>query len=53
MDEEHRDVLSVIPEEERARPNLDLDLDNLPVERTLESSVGRGKGRLPIHGPRA
>ena len=30
-----RDVLSVIPEEERARPNLDLDLDNLPVERTL------------------
>ena len=31
-----RDVLSVIPEEERARPNLDLDLDDLPVERTLE-----------------
>ena len=30
-----RDVLSVIPEEQRARPNLDLDLDNLPVERTL------------------
>ena len=30
-----RDVLSVIPEKERARPNLDLDLDNLPVERTL------------------
>ena len=31
-----RDGLPVIPEEERARPNLDLDLDNLPVERTLE-----------------
>ena len=30
-----RDVLSVIPEKERARPNLDLDLDSLPVERTL------------------
>ena len=30
-----RDVLSVIPEEERARPNLDLDLDDVPVERTL------------------
>ena len=30
-----RDVLSVIPEEERARPNLDLDLDDFPVERTL------------------
>ena len=30
-----RDVLSVIPEEERARPNLALDLDDLPVERTL------------------
>ena len=30
-----RDVLSVIPEEEQARPNLDLDLANLPVERTL------------------
>ena len=25
----------MIPEEEQARPNLDLDLDNLPVERTL------------------
>ena len=33
MDEQ--DVLSVISEEEQARPNLDLDLDNLPVERTL------------------
>jgi len=30
-----RDVLSVKPEEERARPNLDLDLDSLPIERTL------------------
>ena len=30
-----RDVLSVIPEKERARPNLDLDLHHLPVERTL------------------
>ena len=30
-----RDVLSVIPDEKRARPNLDLDLDDLPVERTL------------------
>ena len=25
----------MIPEEEQARPNLDLDLDNLPVKRTL------------------
>ena len=30
-----RDVLSVIPEEERARPNHGLDLDDVPVERTL------------------
>ena len=30
-----QDVLPVISEEEQARPNLDLDLDNLPVERTL------------------
>ena len=29
------DVLSVIPDEKRARPNLDVDLDDLPVERTL------------------
>ena len=29
------DVLSVIPDEKRARPNLDLDLDDLPVEKTL------------------
>ena len=31
----NREVLSKIPEEERARPTLDLDLENLPVERTL------------------
>ena len=30
-----RDVPSVIPEEEQAGPNLDLDVDNLPAERTL------------------
>ena len=24
-----------IPDEKRARPNLDLDLDDLPIERTL------------------
>ena len=30
-----RSVLSTIPEKERARPTLDVDLDNLPVERTL------------------
>ena len=30
-----REVLSEIPDRERARPTLDLDLENLPVERTL------------------
>ena len=30
-----REVLSKIPEADRAKPNLDLDLENLPVERTL------------------
>ena len=30
-----RNVLSTIPEKEQARPTLDLDLDNLRVERTL------------------
>ena len=30
-----RDVLAMIPEGERAKPTLNLDLDNLPVERTL------------------
>ena len=30
-----REVLSEIPDGERARPTLDLDLENLPVERTL------------------
>ena len=30
-----RDVLSLISDKRRARPNLDLDLDDLPVERTL------------------
>ena len=28
-------MLSEIPDGERARPTLDLDLENLPVERTL------------------
>ena len=31
----NRQVLSKIPEEERAKPTLDLDLEKLPVERTL------------------
>ena len=30
-----REVLPKIPDRERARPTLDLDLENLPVERTL------------------
>ena len=30
-----REVLSNIPEADRAKPTLDLDLENLPVERTL------------------
>ena len=30
-----REVLSEIPDRERARPTLDLDLENLPLERTL------------------
>ncbi|XP_044182062.1 uncharacterized protein LOC122962876 [Acropora millepora] len=30
-----REVLSEIPDRERARPTLDLDLEKLPVERTL------------------
>ena len=30
-----REVLSTIPEEERSKPLIDLDLDNLPVQRTL------------------
>ena len=30
-----REVLSEIPDGQRARPTLDLDLENLPVERTL------------------
>ena len=30
----NRQVLSKISEEERAKPTLDLDLENLPVERT-------------------
>ena len=30
-----REVLSKIPEADRAKPTLDLDLENLPVERTL------------------
>ena len=31
-----RDVLATIPGEERAKPNLDLDLDELHIERTLQ-----------------
>ena len=31
----NRQVLSKIPEEERAKPTLDMDLEKLPVERTL------------------
>ena len=30
-----REVLSKIPDADRAKPTLDLDLENLPVERTL------------------
>ena len=30
-----REVLSKIPEADRGKPTLDLDLENLPVERTL------------------
>ena len=30
-----REVLSKIPAADRAKPSLDLDLENLPVERTL------------------
>ncbi|KAK3731976.1 hypothetical protein QZH41_003363 [Actinostola sp. cb2023] len=30
-----REVLAAIPERERAKPTLDLDLDNLPIQRTL------------------
>lgn len=31
----NREVLTKIPEEEQATPTLDLDLENLPLERTL------------------
>ncbi|XP_064624607.1 uncharacterized protein LOC135486054 [Lineus longissimus] len=31
----NREVLASIPESERANPSLDLDLDNLPISRTL------------------
>lgn len=30
-----REVLAAIPQQERAKPTLDLDLDELPVERAL------------------
>ena len=30
-----REVLSKIPDADRAKPTLDLDLESLPVERTL------------------
>ena len=30
-----REVLSKIPEADRAKPTFDLDLENLPVQRTL------------------
>ena len=33
-------MLSEIPDGERARPILDLDLTNIPVERTLEVQWG-------------
>ena len=51
-----RDVLSVIPEEERVRPKVDFQLKLKTSQlklKNIRSSVGRGKGRLPIHGSRA
>ena len=51
-----RDVLSVIPEEEWGRPKVDFQLKLKTSQlklKNIRSSVGRGKGRLPIHGSRA
>ena len=33
-------MLASIPEDKRARPTLNLDLDELPIERALSSCVG-------------
>ena len=51
-----QDVLSVIPEEEWGRPKVDFQLKLKTSQlklKNIRSSVGRGKGRLPIHGSRA
>ena len=48
-----REVLSEIPDRERARPTLDLDLENLPVERTLgvQWDVERDAFLFKVHVP--
>ena len=46
----NREVLSKIPKEDWARPTMDLDLENLPAEKNIKSSVGRGERCLPVQG---
>ena len=43
-----REVLSEILDGERARPTLDLDLENLPVERTLGVQWDVEKDAFPV-----
>ena len=44
------EVLSKTPKKDWARPTLDLDLENLPAEKDIKSSVGRGERCLPVQG---